>query len=347
MVALNGLITSKYMIINNISLLNVRNHSKCRFDLSDDVVFTGLNGSGKTTVLEAIYLLLAMRGFKKQPLSKTVSFGKDFMVIEGEVSSQLVSDLKLRFDGKKTFTLNGCPIEKVGDYIYNNPVACFSPDYQGVLSKDHSERRSFIDRFLSYTSPYYLDCIRKYNRVISQKSALFDLPDFDRTYVDILNSEIASISRFVSSRRVELIKAINGYLEQVYNDVDFKIEPVFLSYSTNIGNEGIFSNEFIKRRCDYGIHRDKIDMSLDGVKIEKFSSFGQKKTFAMLCLLGAIKHVENFRKISIITLLDDFEAGLDSNRAALLKDNFSCGRQALYTCVESPRLSFKKNIKLG
>lgn len=335
------------MTINHISLLNVRNHVKCSFDLSNDVVFTGLNGSGKTTVLEAIYLLLAMRGFKKQPLSKTVSFGKKFMVIEGEVSGEFVFDLKLRFDGKKAFTLNGCPIEKVGDYIYNNPVACFSPDYQGVLSREHSERRSFADRFSSYICRSHLDCVRRYNRLISQKTAMFDLPDFDKTYIEVLNSEIAALSRMISSRRTELIKAINGYLEQVYNGVDFKIEPVFLSYSTNVADEGIFEGEFAKRRCDYGVHRDKIDMSLDGVRIEKFSSFGQKKTFAMLCLLGAIKHVENFRKISIITLLDDFEAGLDSHRAALLKDNFSCGRQALYTCVESPRLNFKKNIKLG
>ena len=334
------------MRINSVSLLNVRNHRKVSFDLYEETLFSGQNGSGKTTVLEAVYLLLAMKGFKKQAISKIVSFNESFMVIKGEVEGEYISDISLKYDGKKTFSSNGTVIEKISDYIYSNPTACFSPDYQGVLSKDQSERRSFADRFAFYADKAHMDDVRTYNRLISQKTAEFESPFPDKTYIEVLNQEIERLSYIISSRRKNILSKINEDLEQVYKNADIKIEPVFVGYSSNINDKDILKNELSKKRCDYGIHRDKIDMYLDGEKIEKFSSFGQKKTFALLCLLGAIKYIENLRKISIIALLDDFEAGLDLNRASLLKSNFSSGRQAIYTGVDNARLGFEKNIIL-
>ena len=144
-----------------------------------------------------------------------------------------------------------------------------------------------------------------------------------------------------------MVEELNNYLNNVYNRLEFKYEKVFIKYSSNILDESLLNKEKIIKKILYGVHRDKIEMELDNKVIEKFSSTGQKKTFSLLSLYSFIKIIEENRKISIITLLDDFEAALDSGRASFIKDLFSTGRQVLYTGVDNSKLNFKNTIKLN
>ena len=335
------------MKINFLTLVNVRNHARSSFELPDEVLFTGANGSGKTTVLEAIYLLLAAKGFRKQPISNIISFNQSFMCIEAETEeNDLKREIKLKYGDKKYLLSDDIQIESISDYIFSLPIVCHTPDNPGILSKDHSDRRSFIDRFAFYAEKRHIDDIRLYKRLIAQKSAEIENFKPDITYINVLNEEITRLSHIISERRRNIIAEINENLKKLYEETLFKIEPVLISYKTNIDNRSLLKDEITKKRCDYGIHRDKMDMCLDGNLVEKFSSFGQKKTFSLLVLLSATKHIEEIRKISIMTLLDDFEAGLDINRATLLRERFSNRRQAVYTGVENIRLGFKNIISL-
>lgn len=335
------------MKINSLALFNVRNHSSSYFELHDETIFTGANGSGKTTVLEAAYLLLAMRGFRKQTVSDMVSFNEPFMRIEAETEENGIKrEIKLKYDGKKYLSVDEAPIESVSEYIFSIPVACHTPENQGILRRNQSERRSFIDRFAFYAEKRHINDIRTYKHLITQKATELEGERPDKTYIEVLNEEIIKLSILISERRKSVIAAINKNLEKLYEESAFKMDPVFISYKTNINDRSLLEKETIKRRCDYGVHRDRADMCLNGKLIEKFSSFGQKKTFSMLTLLAVAKHIEELRKISIIALLDDFEAGLDGKRAELLRERFSNNRQALYTGVENIRLDFKNTIFL-
>lgn len=335
------------MFLNRLKLLNVRNHKTAEFLFEKDTLFAGENGSGKTTVLESIYLLFAMRGFKKQPLSNVISFDEHFLRIEGEICSEDSTFLiVLKYDGQKSLYINETPIEKISDYLYNLPIACYTPDSQGILSSSQTERRNFIDRFIFYTDKSHIEDLRIYNRFIAQKAAAFEEDNIDETYIDILNEKIIPLSSKISKKRLDFINIINTSLDNNYSNFPYSIEKIFLSYKTNIKNMDILNKEIKTGRCDYGTHRDKIDMCLDSKVIEKFSSVGQKKTFVLLSLLSALKNVEITRKISIITLLDDFEATLDRKRASLLKELFCEDRQAIFSGVENERLGFKNVINL-
>ena len=79
--------------------------------------------------------------------------------------------------------------------------------------------------------------------------------------------------------------------------------------------------------------------------IEKFSSTGQKKTFILLCLYSFIKIIEESRKISIITLLDNFEAALDRKLTEFIKNIFSNNRYVLYTGIDNTRFNFENILK--
>lgn len=335
------------MFLNRLKLINVRNHKNSEFYFKEETLFAGENGSGKTTILESIYLLFAMRAFKKQPLSSVVSFDGKFLRIEGDLNSQdFDNSVVLKYDGEKTISIDEAPVEKISDYLFDFPIACYTPDSPGILSLSQTERRNFIDRFIFYGDKSHIDDLKVYNRFISQKAIALEEDIIDETYIEILNEKIVPLAHRISCKRLNFIEVINKSLIKFYSEFTFPMEKVFVSYKTNSGNSDILEKEKKSRRCDYGIHRDKIEMCLDSKVIEKFSSVGQKKTFVLLTLLSALKNVEITRKISIITLLDDFEATLDRKRASLLKNLFCEGRQAIFTGVENERLGFKNVINL-
>ena len=331
------------MYVLNLRLINIRNHTNSFYELSNETLFTGENGSGKTTILESLYILFGLKSFKKQPLSSAVTFDKDFFRIESEIKDgSLISDVVCLFNNKRTTMINGEDIDNIVDYVYNHPIACYTPDILGILSKEQQDRRNFIfyyDKELIYD-------IKHYYRLLSQKLSEFDKEASDFIYLDVLNEKIVYLSEKISNKRVKIIDEINENLKELYKSLDFSMENVFINYSSNILNTSLFNKEKFIKKSLYGIHRDKIEMCLDNKIIEKFSSTGQKKTFILLCLYSFIKIIEENRKISIITLLDDFEAALDKKRAEFIKNIFSNSRQVLYTGVDNTRLNFENVINI-
>lgn len=334
------------MFLKSLKIINVRIHKHSQYEFSDENILTGDNGAGKTTVLESIYLLSAMRGFKKQPLSSIVSFGEPFMRIKAEMMmGNYSSIMSLKYDGKKNIFIDETPIEKISDFIYDFPISCYTPDSPGILSQSQSDRRSFIDRHIFYTDKSHMEDLRLYNRLIIQKNAILEKDDIDLDYIEVLNEKIMILANTISSKRKYFIGEINKELQKIYSSLNFPMETVLLSYKTNINNKDIIKKEVLRKKSEYGTHRDRIEMCVDSKVIEKFSSVGQKKTFVLLCLYASLKNVEKKRKSSIITLLDDFEATLDKKRASFLKDIFSNERQTIFTGVE-PRINFKNIINI-
>ena len=335
------------MYVSNLKLINLRNHTNSFFELSNETLFIGDNGSGKTTILEAIYILFGLRSFKKQPLSSAVTFNEDFFRIESEIiDGSLTSDAVCLFKNKRITMINGEDIEDIADYVYNHPIACYTPEMLGILSKDQQDRRNFIDRFIFYYDKEHIYDIKHYNRLLSQKQAEFEKEKSDLIYLDVLNEKIISLSEKIYSKRIKIIDEVNKNLKELYNNLDFNMENVFINYSSNISDKSLLNKEKFMKKSLYGIHRDKIEMCLNEKIIEKFSSTGQKKTFILLSLYSFIKVIEESRKISIITLLDDFEAALDKKRAEYIKNIFSSKRQVLYTGVENNRLNFENVITI-
>lgn len=335
------------MYASNLKLINLRNHTNSFYELSNEILFTGENGSGKTTILEALYILFGLRSFKKQPLSSAVTFDKEFFRIESEIKDgSLTSDVVCLFKNKRITMINGEDIEDIADYVYNHPVACYTPEMLGILSKEQQDRRNFIDRFIFYYDKEHIYDIKHYNRLLLQKQAEFNKETSDFIYLDILNEKIIYLSNKISSKRVKIINEVNKNLKELYNSLDFSMENVFINYSSNMSDTSLLNKEKFIKKSLYGIHRDKIEMYLNEKVIEKFSSTGQKKTFILLCLYSFIKIIEESRKISIIALLDDFEAALDKKRAEFIKNIFSNNRQVLYTGADNTRLNFENVINI-
>jgi len=332
------------MWLKNLKLNNFRNHDNIFLPLSETVYIEGSNGSGKTSILEAVYLMLAMKSFKLQPVSSMVKFESDYLRIESDYYDETDHNILYFYDNKRTLKIDGDKYEKVTDHIYNFPVFSYSPEGTSILSKEQRERRSFIDKTAFYVNKDHLDNLFVYRRLIAQKSAEFAKEKINKIFIETINDQLVNAAKKISEKRDLIVKSINNYLEYFYSESSQEIFT--LEYRTNVNDTDILEQEFDKRKCLYGIHRDRF-YSYDKRRIyDKFSSFGQRKTFILSVLYGALKMVEEKRKSAIIVLLDDFEAGLDAGRIDRIKDIFCSERQVLITGVNNYHFREAEKVSL-
>jgi DNA replication and repair protein RecF len=149
------------MRITQLSLTNFRNHTKKRVTWAPRLnVITGPNGSGKTNLIDAIHYLCMTRSFVSSSDQYVVSEGEKFFMIEGDFEGEIRSSFKVgcsysRGEGKRIF-INNSPLNRLSDLIGMVPVVVLSPEDQKLTYDGPSERRRFIDGFISQISPAYL-----------------------------------------------------------------------------------------------------------------------------------------------------------------------------------------------
>lgn len=324
------------MLIESIRLQNFRCHADSKFFFDKATFIEGENGSGKTSIVEAVYLLLNLKSFKEPSPKSVTSFGEDYLRIEASYSSQDGSGgLIYFFDDTRTLKKNGVCVLDIPEYLTSSPVFCYSPDTSTILAKDQKVRRNYIDRLCFYRERAHIFDLRYYNRLISQKTAELQKQRPDKNYIETVNEKVIEVCGKISARRRAAADMINSRLEALYKSFGGDDEFFTLDYVTNSGDFDILNKEPSAAKCLYGVHRDRLYSRNTGRIYDKFSSYGQKKTFELLVLSAILLDVEEMLKTDIITLLDDFEAGLDEKRSAAFFSIFSGERQVIMTGVKN------------
>ena len=180
------------MILQSLNILNYRNIREASLEFSPKLnCFVGLNGQGKTNVLDAIYLLsFAKSAFTSQD-SLNITHGEEMAMVQGNYTSPQPSPkerepLPLGETGERCFTIS-CGLRKgvkkqfrknkkdyprLIDHIGLIPLVMISPSDQQLIDEGSDERRRFIDVVISQLDRKYLDCLTKYNALLKQRNAL-------------------------------------------------------------------------------------------------------------------------------------------------------------------------------
>lgn len=335
------------MIINSVELSGFRNHKKFSSDLKSKTYISGNNGSGKTSIIEAVYLLLALKSFRSINSKDIKRFGDDFFRIKLNFTSKgRESESVYFFDGTRKLIEDGEPVKDIKNYIFNKPVICYSPEGNFILSKDQVYRRNFIDRLAFYLNQSHYSSLTDYKRLIRQKYAELSKQKPDFKLIDVLDIQIISNAENINKLRRLTVDTLNEKIENTYKNCNFIDENYRIRYDSNIENHDLMEKEREKRKIYYGTHRDRL-YSFNSSRIyDKFSSFGQKKTFELVVLFSFLLTVEEIVNDDIIFLLDDFEAGLDKNRLNKFMEIIGSTRQTIITGVENRLFSDAHSIHL-
>lgn len=349
------------MFIKSIRITNFRSFSLLHTELSEGVnIFYGENGTGKTNLLESMFVLCLGRSHRSAPESVMVKDGSAFYRIEGEVAvggGVQTLAVACEVSGRKKITLDKAPI-RIAELYDTFCVVTSGPEDSEIVSGPPSARRSFVDIYLSQFSRKYLTNLSSYQKALLQKNAALrsgiDPSPFNELLVEHGADTIVARAEFLRS----VGELAGGYYRKIARGCELELE-----YRPSVPFEGDASSreeitdafrERLRERQEQermvktslvGPHRDDIFLAVDSLPARTHGSQGEWRTTAIALKLSVYQLLREKRSMEPILLLDEIFAELDNRRSEGLIDSFEgFGQLCLATAAEPPE-SLRKGSK--
>lgn len=323
------------MNLDRLNILNFKNISEASIEFSSSInALVGLNGAGKTNIIEAVYYLSMCKSSMGLSDRGSVRHDSDFFVLEGEYTDTRSrhSSVTCTYSAKgsrKVLKFNGKECEKLSEHVGRIPIVIVSPADAFLVSDAADERRRYLNAFISQLDAQYLTAIIRYNTVLAERNKL--LKNSDPRIIDELldtyDMQLIAHGEVVHAKRREYIEMLVPSLEKYYRTLCDDREEVSLTYSSELNDhsfEELLANS--RRRdavCQFtttGVHRDDMVMRIGGLPLKKYGSQGQQKSFLVALKLAQYDIVSRITGEKPILLLDDVFDKLDSGRVARLMD---------------------------
>ena len=324
------------MNITNLELTNFRNYEKFKLsDLKNTNIIIGNNGVGKTSILEAIYVLCLARSFKTNLEVNLIKVNNDYLKIKCNISND-IKNIKLEYFltkyGKKT-KINGKLKKKISDFISQYKVILYAPDEIKFIKDSPSNRRNYINISLSQLNKTYVKLLNDYNILIKNKNdyykELYLNSYIDESYLDILDKKISELGYEIFKIRKFYVENVNHYLKKISKKMNFS-DGLFLNYITQCSE--LSEEEFYgllkknrKKEIQYGVtktgvHRDDFEFFIKSRNVKDFCSQGNQKMVMLVFKLAELEVLMKEYFEQPILLLDDLFSELDGvNQNMILK----------------------------
>lgn len=340
------------MIISSIKLKDFRCHTDFSYDFKKKTsVIVGENGSGKTSVLEAIYEALRGKSFRATDpdiLRRESEFYRiEVNFSDGEKTVVAFGDLDAGGERKKQFLVGGKKYARLPKK-YRYPIVLFLPDDLHLISSSPTRKREFFDRILSELDDSYSTTLNRYEKALKQRNDL--LKSFADGSIEEVRSVIFSWNLLLAKygieirrKREKMISEINARLTEVYRSIAENTDEVFLEYKLqgdNVSEEEYFkrleselNRDLILGHTGFGVHRDSYEFIFNNSDADGSASRGEVRSIIL-----ALKFIEAemiYEKVGKrpVVLLDDVFSELDETRQKALTRNFK-ENQVIITSVE-------------
>jgi DNA replication and repair protein RecF len=280
----------------------------------------GGNGAGKTSLLEAIYVVATTRSFRAAQIGDCVRHGSASFRVHAEVDSDRRLSLEVAWaEGARERSLNG-KVSPLAEHLAALPVVAWTSAEAEVLIGAPKARRRFLDRGIVGRRPAALEVLGRYREALRQKRELLLQ---DGSGMEIWNELLASLAAEVIQLRHEYVERLKETLLTVLQQSGLPFPPVELRYrpSPSSGLEGaesiansldiVAERERRRQLPLLGPHRDELEILWEGHDIRRVASAGERKSLSLLLLAAHGRVMEDAGR-SPIYLLDDADAELAS-----------------------------------
>ena len=317
------------MFLKELSLTNYKNFESLKFSFDTKIIcFVGLNGVGKTNILDSIYHLSYTKSYFNPIPSQNIKHGETFFFISGKY---MIDDkeenilVSLKKGDKKIIKRNNKLYKKFSDHIGKIPLVLISPDDRNLIIEGSETRRKFIDGIISQTDKEYLNNLIDYNKTLKQRNALlkmfYDNSESIRKTIDIYDRQLSSDAHKIYDKRREFLNEFIPIFKSRYKELSNDKENVEIKHSSDISPDQnlykILKNNLEKdlkfQYTTKGIHKDDLNLNLDNFPIKKYGSQGQQKTFLIAMKLAQFDYLSKLDSKPIL-LLDDIFDKLDDTR---------------------------------
>lgn len=322
---------------SKIAITQFKNYSFSSFHFTERVIgICGLNGKGKTNLLDAIYYACFTKSYFTKIDLQNVQFGADGFRIEAAAafSASLKQREKKKTDsivcifrgaGKKEFYLDDVAYTKFSEHIGRYPCVMVAPDDIELITGSSEERRRFLDTLISQVDPGYLQQLIIYTKVLQQRNSLLkrfgEHGKTDWPLLEILDEQLMQPGIYIHAKRKLHTQQLIILVQKYYDQIASNDEAVTLQYESQLNYSDFAAllnqfreKDFILQRSNAGVHKDDISMQLNGQVFKTTASQGQRKSLLFAIKLAEFELLKNSKGFAPVLLLDDVFEKLDDNR---------------------------------
>ena len=280
-------------------------------------VFCGANGSGKTSVLEAIHLLSTGRSFRTYTPKHYIQHGTQDAIVFAQSETEKVGMRKMA-SGEQLIKVNGDLVATQGQLAKLLPLQLIDPQSSDIIDQGAKPRRQMLDWLLFHVEPEFYSNWQQYSRALRQRNSLLKSSrQISLNELEPWNKLLAVYGEMLHQQRRLIIEQWNVFFQQDLKQLlpDLEIE---LDYQAGFHQDQGLLQDLIqyhhkdveRRYTEYGPHRADLRLKTRLGNADDVLSRGQKKLLIMALKLSQIAMLHASNKETVV-LLDDLTAELD------------------------------------
>ncbi|PIB36869.1 hypothetical protein BFP72_16405 [Reichenbachiella sp. 5M10] len=329
------------MFLQSLKLSNFKNYSSEEAQFCDHInCFVGLNGSGKTNVLDAIYYMSMTKSAFNSIDSQNIRRGESFFVIQGEFvlhEKRRTIHCSLKSQGKKLFKVDGQEYDKLSQHVGKFPVVMIAPNDDELIRESNEVRRKFFDSIISQYDGDYLRHLIRYNHHLKQRNALLksvkETRSLNETLLTNYDEVLIQSGMVIAEKRLAFLNQYQPLFQSNYDTISEQREVVHITYKSKALDEHfpeLFREsrprDITMQRTLVGVHRDEFLFTIDEHALRKFGSQGQQKSVLISLKLAQFEFIQSHLQLTPILLLDDIFDKLDDGRIRKMLDIIASGK---------------------
>lgn len=316
------------MRIAHVQLKNFRCFTSFELELDHSIILIeGLNGTGKTSLLEALHYICYLRSFRTYSPAELVRFGTDTFFIKARVHADKNEsyDLQVGFSNKKRLVkINEKAVSTYKELLDYYRVITLNEDDLLLIKEGPDLRRIFIDQALILAHPEHAALSRRVRDIIDNRNALLKRGGSQESY-ELWTEQLWNISKQISQARIEALELLEKEIKElinIYFNSSFEIQFSYSAkknYQTSYQefvekNPNLYHDELRFYRSLFGSHLDDFSIRFKEVSSRTFASRGQQKLIILLLKAAQVKSLQALKGKSVL-LLDDFMTDFDHDKA--------------------------------
>lgn len=342
------------MYIQTLQIQRVRNLESIKLACAPGInLFYGNNAAGKTSILEAIYVLSHSNSFRTPRIDDVIQQKQKQLTIVADIQDLEQKPIQAGIERTRTSTLikiGGKIIKKRSEQARKLPVFILSPENQQLVTGTPKNRRKWLDWNMFHVEHGYMDYWHRYHNLLRQRNALLRHQSRDEEF-GYWEEQLAQEGENINRARTMYLKNLQEKLGHWFN---IQAGPVTLEYNQeNINKEDILEKLDIGRKNDrqtgctqYGAHRSDVIIRANSQEASKTQSQGQNKRLQLYLLLAQAELYQEKTEQNPIILLDDLPAELDHETRRTFIQSLSQHRfQVFITAIEKNQVPDHKILQ--